>query len=144
MKNALKALLSTVAGVKHVYAGMPKKMPQTMLPAIVIYTPKASDERVAGSAGFGKRKVTYTARISVFNVDTEVDAEASSLAFDDLIDAIESTIRTHPKLDDSGWPNIGIEWIRTDVAEAKDASKDGGNVFRLATIEFPIVDYVVG
>lgn len=143
IKAALKTFLATVTGVKTVYEGMPKKIPQANQPAIVIFTPKASDERVAGYAGIGKRKVTYTGRISVFNIDTEQDATASSLAFDDLIDAIENALRTNPSLDPSGWPNIAIDYIRTDVAEAKE-TKDNGNVFRLATIEFPIVDYVVG
>jgi hypothetical protein len=145
MKDALKTLLSTVPGVKSVWRGMPKNVPQTLQPAVVVFTPKADEDRVTAMAGRGRRKVTYTARLAVIYIDPTPDAEAGSLAYDDLIDAIEKTIRENPMfVAGSEYPIAGLSFIRTNVEEAKEAGKTDGAVWRMARVEFDIVDFVEG
>lgn len=146
VKAALKTYLSTVTGVKTVFEGMPKLIVGAQMPAVVILIPDSDTSQAVANAGFGKRKVEYNVRLVVVEIDERGDAVAGALAFEDIIDAIESKLRTTPQLDAvTGWPIVAAtKPIRTETAEAREAGKDSGNVHRLATIEFPITDFITG
>lgn len=141
IKAAIKAFLVDIVGLKNVYEGTPKRFDR--FPVAVIALPTEDESLVSMPARGGKRQIKYRARITLVDDDNSRNAIEGELAFDELIDSVKAKIREHPQLDGSVLI-AGVEYIRTTVADPRLAGKDGGNVWRGATIEFDITDFVVG
>lgn len=141
VKESIKTFIETIEGVKAVYIGVPRE--QHRYPAVVVNLSNSDETAPTMPRGTGRKKVEYRCRLDVVNLSADKDVSASELAFDDLVDSICDKIRENYTLDGVVF-SAGTKFIRTEFADPRLAGKDGGSVFRLATIEFDIVDYVVG
>lgn len=134
--------MQTVPGVKTVFAGQPRLIAEAY-PAVVVHLPGSDETAPTMPRGVGRKKIEYRARLDVITIDPAKNAVVSELAFDDLVDGICEAIRQNYTLGGSVH-SAGTEYIRTAFAEPRLAGEDQGSIFRLATIEFDVCEYVVG
>lgn len=134
-------LEGNVEGLRSVYEGVVANN-RGPFPTVVIRLPNEDEQRVSMPALTGRKSVTTTVRLLVIDVNTEPTVEAE-LAFDDLVDRVEAAIRANPTLGVDTVLQVGGR-IRTRVAEPVLAGQTQGGVYRGATIEFEVLEHVVG
>jgi hypothetical protein len=132
VKTAIQNVVKNAVGVKKVSTYRPKLMVQTDLPLVVISLSKSKETRLSASAPHGKKVIEYTAQLEISQVDVSNDG-SGQLAFDDLLDAIDTQLRTDPTF---GGVAIGatVNYINTMLTPPQVVG--GQNIILLAIKQF--------
>lgn len=141
IKEKIASFVATIDGVNEVYPGQPKDI--NRFPAVVVRLPASEETAPTMPRGVGRKTIQYRARLDVVDLNPTENAVTSELAFDELVDRIVNVIRENYTLGGAVF-SAGTQYIRVEVADPQLAGKSLGSVFRLATIEFDVVDYVIG
>jgi hypothetical protein len=140
IKTAIQGIVQQATGVKSVFTYRPKLMQQTNMPAVVVNLAKSSETRLTMSAPNGRKQIKFTAQLEIASYDLSGDG-SGQLAFDDLLDAIDTQLRKDPTLAGTA---IGatIEYINTVTAPPQVVG--GTNVMMMAIKTFDVCVQVTG
>lgn len=132
VKTAIQNVVKNAVGVKSVKTYRPKLMVQTDLPMVVVSLAKSKETRLSANAPHGKKLLKFTAQLEISTVDVSNDG-SGQLVFDDLLDAIDTQLRTDPTF---GGVAIGatVEFIDTVVTPPQVVG--GQNIILLAIKQF--------
>ncbi|WP_407310520.1 hypothetical protein [Desulfosporosinus sp. SB140] len=97
VKLSIQAILQGVAGVKSVYTYLPRVQQGSLFPSIVITLEKVH-EKVASMGNPGRRQIHYVASLYIQTIDPDPNGQALQDRFDDMLDAIDVTLRANKDL----------------------------------------------
>jgi hypothetical protein len=140
VKNAIASAIQNAPGIRTVYTFSQKMTPQTAYPVAIVSLPKAHETRVSAQAPVGKKYIKYTAQLDIFNIDTTPNG-TGQLAFEDLLDSIDSQLRLDPSL---AGVVLGAAIEHIDTTLAPPQLVDGQNIVLLAVKQFDVLVQVTG
>lgn len=139
IKLSLKTLLSGVTGVKSVFTYYPRE--QRDFPAIVIALEKTT-EKVHTMGNPSRRRIGYNVTLYIQAIDPNPSESVSSDSFDDLLDAIDTALRSDKTLGGTVLESAQ-DYIDTDVMTATTAGQGAAMTYR-AIKDFSIVTEIFG
>lgn len=140
VKKAIASAIQNTSGITSVYTFPRKINPQTTYPLAIISLPKSHETRATSQAPVGKKFIKYTAQLDIFNIDTTSDGSGQT-AFEDLLDALDSQLRSDPTL---GGAVLAAAIEHIDTTLAPPQLIDGQNIVLLAIKQFDVLVQVTG
>ncbi|UJF36632.1 hypothetical protein [Paenibacillus hexagrammi] len=139
IKNAVKAVIGTVPGIKAVYTNMPRQ--QQVFPAVVIAFDKVH-EKAATLGNPSRRHITYTVTLYIQSIDANPNEQAAQEEFDDMLDLIDEALRSNKDLDGAALKSA-YEYIDTDAFEPQIAGQGQALILR-AVKTFTVLVEIMG
>ncbi len=131
VRAALVSLLSSVSGVKRVFAHAPNSLPPSDLPGVVLFTGPAEYEFAGMGRGMIQETRTYTAILYIAPVQTGIPGEVET-ACEPFFALVRNAVFNAPTL--SG--TAGVTMCRVSSDGGAGVSSLGGGTY--AAIEFKI------
>lgn len=138
VKNAIKNLVASAAGVKAAYTYRPKNI--STFPVVVVHLRESNETRVSSPAPLAKKHIEFTALLEIIMYDFTPDG-SGQLAFDDLLDAIDTQLRSDPTLGGTVLAST-IKYIKTNVAPP--IQTNGESILLQAVKQFDVTVQVTG
>lgn len=119
IRQSLQSVLATVPGIKTVYTNIPRNQQGMVFPSVVIQFEK-SHEKVVTMGNPGRRRITYSVSLYIQTIDSNPDEMVSQQSFEDLLDAIDTTLRSNKDLNGtvlaSAWTYIDTTVFEPQLA----------------------------